>query len=450
MNKKNILSAILLLLIGIWTGKMIFSNENTSTLVQSPRSNTNNRQHWTCSMHPQIDLPHPGQCPICGMDLIPKENNHEQNNNTVELSQYAMNLADIQTIKINGNFAHNNLTNYLSYPGTIKINTDKSAVQSAHFGGRIEKLFFQSKGDYIAKGSKIALLYSPRLVTAQNELLEALYIKNEQPELYKAVRNKLKNWKLSEKQINKIENSKKPIINFPMYADKNGYILQVLVKSGNHVKEGTPMFQLADLKTVWAVFDVYERDIQLFNIGQHVQIIINAYPDETFSATVDFISPVLNQKTGTIQVRALLSNLKNKLKPGMLLTAQIKVHSNKNNIQIPKSAVLWTGKRSVVYVKVSPDKPLFELREVVLGNETEEFFSILSGLQSGDEIVVNGSFTLDAAAQLQGKKSMMNIKHNNNVLPEISKDILNNSSQRNTNEKNIKMKCNAGKCGSDM
>ena len=416
-NIKIYLIGLVLLAAGIFIGKQIDGNHsrNDTATENKAEKQVNKVEHWTCSMHPQIDLPEPGQCPICGMDLIPKtDDNQSQSKQIIKLTSNAMALANIETITV-GEDALTAENNGIRLSGKIAVNTSLTSVQAAHFGGRIEKLYYQSEGDLIRKGNKIALLYSPELVTAQNELLEAMYVKNEQPELYNAVRNKLKNWKLSEKQIQRIENSKKVITNFPMYADKNGYVLKVLVENGNHVKEGTPMFQLADLRKVWAVLDVYEKDLPNIRQGQKVEITLNAYPGKTFEGTVGFIDPVVNEKTRTVQVRVDLPNKNNLLKPGMLAEGKIKVNktaSGKQVIRIPKSAILWTGKRSVVYVKVNPDKPDFEMREVELGVSAGDYYEILSGLKPGEEIVYKGTFTVDASAQLQGKKSMMNMQGN--------------------------------------
>jgi len=445
-SKKHITITIIIFIFGLLLGKFVLGNKKT--VEKTTTNQTEHVEHWTCSMHPQIDLPEAGQCPICGMDLIPKTAGHDETTpNEFTMTKRAMALANIETMTVGEEDSHAK-DNYLSLPGKIAVNSDKTAMQTAHFGGRIEKLFYQSEGDFIPKGAKIALLYSPELVTAQNELLEAYYIKNEQPELYRSVRNKLRNWKISGRQIDRIEQTKKVVTNFPMYADQSGYIEKVLVQTGNHVKEGTPLYQLANLSRVWAVFDVFEKDVKNIKKGDKINIVVNAYPDKNWQAKIDFIDPVLNEQTRTLSVRATLLNPKNTLKPGMLLTGKIKRQVTKNtNLTVPKSAVMWTGKRSIVYVKTQPDKPVFELREVTLGQEQNNSYEILSGLKPGDEVVVKGTFTVDAAAQLQGKESMMNSKEKPMTMKLTDK-------RPQTKEKKVKkkakstMKCAPGKCGS--
>jgi len=257
MKTKQIILLVVTLVAGILIGKFAFSNSEKHT--SNTHQNESVEAHWTCSMHPQIDMPEFGQCPICGMDLIPKETNSNDalSAKSFKMSKNAMALANIETVVVGTKNSEENPT--LKVSGKIRVNENETALQTAHFGGRIEKLYYKSIGDYIKKGALIAKVYSPELVTAQNELIEALKVKELQPELYKAVRNKIKLWKISEKQIQQIERTKKVITYFNMYATVSGYINEILVQEGAHIKEGTPMFKVSKLQTVWAVFDVRTR-----------------------------------------------------------------------------------------------------------------------------------------------------------------------------------------------
>ncbi|NNE78494.1 MAG: efflux RND transporter periplasmic adaptor subunit, partial [Pricia sp.] len=241
-------------------------------------------------------------------------------------------------------------------------------------------------------------------------LLTAASLKESQPALYKAVRNKLKLWKLSEKQINSIEESGQVQENFPVYATVSGTVTEKMVEEGDYVKQGQPLYKIANLNSVWAVFDAYENQIASLKTGQEIKLTTNAYPNKEFMAKVSFVDPLLNSATRTVMVRAVLNNSEDLLKPGMFVEGRIDMQGERSDevINVPSTAVMWTGERSVVYVKTNPNEPIFEMREVTLGNTNGESFTILSGLESGDEIVTNGTFTVDAAAQLQGKKSMMN------------------------------------------
>jgi Cu(I)/Ag(I) efflux system membrane fusion protein len=405
--KKNVIY-LGILAFGMLLGWLLFggSSNNESEHIHDQIAEAN--QMWTCSMHPQIMQPEPGDCPICGMDLIPAELGADGLlADQFKLTENAMALANIQTTIV-GNSKTDNNTIKLS--GRIVENEEANAVQVSYFSGRIEQLNVSFTGEAIRKGQLLATIYSPELYAAQQELLTAASLKASQPALYNAVRNKLKLWKLSESQINQIEETGKVKENFPVYATVSGTVSEKLVEQGDYIKQGQPLLKIANLNTVWANFDVYENQIDLFKKGQEIVVSTNAYANIEFKAKVDFIDPVLNSKTRTVTLRAILDNKADVFKPGMFVEGKIKgTPSIKEEVlSIPSSAILWTGKRSVVYVKSNPNEPVFEMKEVVLGKQLGDNYEVLEGLNSGSEIVTNGTFTVDAAAQLQGKKSMMN------------------------------------------
>ena len=356
MKKYVIYSAILV--VGLLLGWLLFGGSSNNETVHNHSETAETNQMWTCSMHPQIMQPEVGDCPICGMDLIPAESSADGL------------AADQFKLTLNVSFT----------------------------------------GEKVSKGQLLATIYSPELYAAQQELITAASLKESQPALYKAVRNKLKLWKLSEKQINQIETTGKVKENFPVYATVSGTVTEKLVEQGDYIKQGQPLLQIANLNTVWANFDVYENQIELFKKGQEVSVSTNAYENKVFKGKVDFIDPILNSKTRTVTLRVVLNNKSDVFKPGMFVSANINSVKNENNetLSIPASAVLWTGERSVVYVKANPNEPVFEMRKITLGNQIGDYYEVLVGLNNDDEIVTNGTFTVDAAAQLQGKKSMIN------------------------------------------
>jgi len=410
--KKNIFYIGLAVIGGMLVGYLIFGNSSNESVAEEHDHSQEmiQGQMWTCSMDPQVMQPEPGACPICGMDLIPAES--EVNGLAIgefKLTKNAMALANIRTTKVGLGDSGDNT---LKLSGKIKENEKALETQASYFAGRIEKLFVNFEGEEVRRGQKLATIYSPDLVSAQQELITAASLKESQPALYKAVRNKLKLWKLSEDQIRQIENSGMVRENFPVYANVSGTVTEIMVKAGDYVEQGSPMFKIANLSSVWAVFDAYENQVSLLKEGQKIDIVTKAYPDTKFDAKISFIGSVLDSGTRTIEVRAVLQNTKGQLKPGMFVAGTLEVVSKMKNemIVIPESAVLWTGERSVVYVKTDPENPTFEMREIFIGDLITEGYIVLSGLVNGEEIVVNGTFTVDASAQLKGKKSMMNNK----------------------------------------
>lgn len=406
MKKYSIYLGILA--VGLLLGWVLFGGNNTEESNHNHTEESNHNQMWTCSMHPQIMQPESGDCPICGMDLIPAETTADGLTvDQFKLTANAMALANIQTMIVSNSSGEKRT---LKLSGKIVENEEANAVQVSYFSGRIERLNINSTGEEVRKGQLLATIYSPELYAAQQELITAASLKESQPDLYKAVRNKFKLWKLSENQINQIETSGKVIENFPVYATVSGTVSEKLVDQGDYIKQGQPLFKIANLNTVWANFDVYENQIKQFKVGQEVNITTNAYPNKQFKGTVDFINPVLNTKTRTVDLRVVLNNKDAIFKPAMFVTASIEsTKTNTNEIlTIPSSSVLWTGERSVVYLKTNPNEPVFEMKEVALGSKFGDTYEVLDGLFTGNEIVTNGTFTVDAAAQLQGKKSMMN------------------------------------------
>ena len=398
------------MLAGLFLGYLIFNSnpEGSSGSSEDHSHSDQKNQMWTCSMHPQIMQPEPGDCPICGMDLIPAEAGADGlSANEFKMTKNAMSLANIQTTLVGNADA---TSGKISLSGKIKENEEANAVQSSHVGGRVEKLYLTYTGEKVNRGQVLATIYSPDLVAAQQELLTAAKLKESQPALYKAVRNKLKYWKLTDAQIDKIEDSGQVRENLPVYATVSGTVTDKLVQEGDYVKQGQPLYKIANLNTVWAVFDAYESQISNLNEGQEMQITANAYPDKEFTGKISFIDPLLNESSRTVKVRVVLENKNDQFKPGMFVQAEVERPETlkEEAFLVPKSAVLWTGTRSLVYVKTSPDEPVFQMKEVKLGDALNDAYEVLEGLNNGDEVVTNGTFTVDAAAQLQGKPSMMN------------------------------------------
>ncbi|WP_281988716.1 efflux RND transporter periplasmic adaptor subunit [Aquimarina aggregata] len=413
MNK-NILYLGIAVGIGVLTGYVLFGSHNASTaqekMLDDHEHVASDNQIWTCSMHPQIMQSESGDCPICGMDLIPRTSGESGlEPNEIKMTENAMALANIQT-SIIGNASTGKEKETISLSGKIVINEDKVAIQPAHFNGRIEKLYVTSIGESVKKGQAVATIYSPELVAAQQELMTTYTLRESQPQLYKAVRNKFKNWKIHDSQLDEVIKTGKTKTSFTIYSHVSGVVSEIGVSNGAHIMDGKPIFKVTNLNTVWAEFDVYENQISQFKKGQKIKVSTNAYPNKQFDAVISFIDPILNTSTRTVTVRTTLENKKSLLKPGMFVSGKIQssINVTEKLVSIPASALLWTGKRSLVYVKTDPNSPVFEMREVIIGTRNTDSYTIVSGLKNGDEIVTNGTFTVDAAAQLQGKKSMMN------------------------------------------
>ena len=409
IDKKTKILLAVTLLVGLLLGALLFGGSSEEK-DENKTDASSKAETWTCSMHPQIRQPEPGDCPICGMDLIPLEAGDEDiDPDAISMSESAMIIAGISTYKV----GNTDGVKEISLNGKVEVNERTVYSQSSHIPGRIEKIQVSFVGEYVKKGQVVAYVYSPELASTQQELIEAYTVKDIQPELFESVKMKLKNWKVSDATINSIISSGKTQDRFPVYADVSGYIIKKNVELGDYLQKGQTLYDVADLSNVWVLFEIYESDMSWVKKGDKINYTVASFPGETFSGTIAFIDPFINPLTRIAKARVEVANSGLKFKPEMFATGTLKtqISTNKSTLSVPKSAVMWTGKRSIVYVKNETDKGItFKLREVTLGPLLGNDYIIEKGLEIGEEIVANGTFNVDAAAQLAGKPSMMNIE----------------------------------------
>lgn len=411
INRSIVITGLVTLGLGILIGALFLGGSPTTAQLDGHEGDGHQLEQttsglWTCSMHPQVRQTEPGSCPFCGMDLIPASTeNQESNPKVLKMSNAAIQLANIQTSVIGSG----EMGTVLTLNGRVVADERKVNAQTTHFAARIERLYKNFEGEAVRKGEKIAALYSPELVTAQEELIEAKKVEDSNPILVDAARKKLHHWKLSMEQIQEIENSSKPMQTFDILSDYDGIITKKVVNNGDHLPEGGVLMEITDLSKVWAVFEVYEKDLKNIKLNQTVNFSIRSVSEQTFSGKVSFIEPTLNNNKRVVEVRVDIDNQQRLLKPDMFLKGLISLDTKDQTLMVPKSAVLWTGERSVVYTKVNEeDNEYFMLNEVTLGDASGDYYQVTSGLSKGDEVVTNGAFTLDSESQLKGKISMMN------------------------------------------
>lgn len=361
---------------------------------------------YTCSMHPQIRQDGPGQCPLCGMALTPVSSGSGSNSPFVlEMTPEAVALSNVQLTRVKSGAG----TGKVTLTGKIQINEQRMKSLTANFAGRVDQLFVNFTGQEVRKGEKLATLYSPDLVNAQKELLETVKVKDRQPALYQAAKEKLRLWKISDEQIARLENSGQIQTQFDVYADVAGVVMARNVSMGDFVGRGSVMFEIVDLSNVWVMLDAYESDLGAIRKGDELSFQVAAYPGREFTGKVTYIDPVLNPDTRTVGIRAEAVNRNFELKPEMFVSANIATkQAAQAGLMIPKTAILWTGPRSVVYVQVgTKEAPAFEMREIELGPRMGDDYLVFSGIEDGEQVVSNGVFAIDAAAQLSGNYSMM-------------------------------------------
>ena len=376
---------------------------------------------WTCSMHPQIQLPKAGKCPICFMDLIPVDSNGDDAAGIRELSvsENAARLMEIETVPVE----RRSVSSEIRMVGKVAYDETRISYITAWVPGRLDRLFVDYTGVVVNEGDPLVALYSPELLSAQEELLQAIGATRQldgsdmsiarvsSEATVDAVRDKLRLWGLSPDQIVKIEERGTAGEHVTIYAPSSGIVVHKNAQEGMYVETGSRIYTIADLSQVWVNLDAYESDLAWLRHGQEVEFTTQAYAGEVFRGTISFIQPVLDEKTRTVTVRVSLSNADGRLKPGMFVRAV--VHSTLSSegelpLVIPATAPLLTGKRAVVYVEVAgKDRPTYAGRAVVLGPRAGEDYIVTEGLAEGERVVTRGAFKIDAELQIRARPSMM-------------------------------------------
>ncbi len=415
LKNKGVIITLGVFALGLLFGWLLFGGSGGESAATLPDGHTVEDHQkgsvWTCVMHPQIRADKPGKCPICGMTLVPIASENESNDDesdqyTVKFSNAAMKIAEVEVSAIEKKAPYKEV--YL--PGKVMADERNIAALTARFPGRIENLSINYTGQRVVKGQVLAKIYSPQLVTAQRELLEALKFKETNPAYYKASRNKLQLWGLTDAQILNIESSEDVAFYLDVLSPISGTVTMRNVALGDYVKEGDPMFEVIDLRRVWVRFDAYESDIPWIKLGDKIKFHLKSIPGEEFQSTVTFIDPMLDRASRVAGVRAELNNPKGLLKPQMLAAGVLKtmLPGSANQLVVPKSSILWTGKKAVVYVLTNDQGNVFQYREIELGAEAGDYYIVKGGVQEGEVVATHGVFKIDAAAQLKGGKSMMN------------------------------------------
>ena len=426
---------------------------------------------WTCPMHPQIKLPDPGDCPICGMDLVPMAQGGDDNPMQLVMSPSAKELAQVEVQVVR----RKNVTRPVRMVG--KVDYDETAVRtiSAWVPGRLDRLYVDYTGVQVNEGDHLVWLYSPDLLTAQEELLSArnrltatqdeasAFLAESNQRAYETARDKLLLWGLTDQQVTEIEERGTAEDHVMLTSPTSGVVIDKLVNEGAYVDTGTRIYRIADLGQLWVRLDAYEQDLSWLRYGQEVAFEVEALPGEAFSGRVSYIDPLVHEHTRTAKVRVNVDNEDGRLKPGMFVRAYAQsrlgaggavldralankwvspMHpevvkdgpgqcdvcgmdlvpaetlglvsseapTTERPIVVPQSAVLVTGKRAVVYIEVpGTERPTYEGREVTLGPRAGDEYLVVAGLAEGERVVINGAFRIDSAMQIMAKRSMMSV-----------------------------------------
>jgi Cu(I)/Ag(I) efflux system membrane fusion protein len=293
--------------------------------------------------------------------------------------------------------------------GKVEVDETRLAFVNTKIAGWVKKLFVNFTGDQVVKGQPLLSIYSPDLVTAQEEYLLALRsrttvsggiaeVQASQQSLVDSAKRRLLLWDITEEQIASLEKTGKTQTEMTINAPLSGIVLEKMVLDGAYIIPGMNLYKIADLATVWIIADVYEYEVPLVKVGQQVRVTQPYFSGEMLHATVSFINPVLDPMTRTVKARIAVQNPGRVLKPDMFVNVEI-MASSRARLVIPRSAVLDSGTRQIVYVEKEPG--VFELRNVTLGARGENEVEVLTGIKKGERVVTSGNFLIDSESQLQ-------------------------------------------------
>ncbi|CAN5414445.1 hypothetical protein BH23BAC3_BH23BAC3_32220 [soil metagenome] len=418
ITKKQIFTYTSILFTGLLFGWLIFGGTHEMDPHEGHGHETtivDGEEVWTCSMHPSVRQDGPGSCPICGMDLIPATSDQQETDDySMVMTQASMNLANIQTTPVIREIP----SKEIHLPGRVAVDERRISYVTAHFGGRIQDMTIDFTGATISSGEVMATIYSPELVSAQRELLEAVRVRDRNPGLYDSAVRKFKLWEFTDEQIQAIIDRGTVMRNMEILSPVNGFVMERNVLDEQHVVEGTVLYEVANLDHLWVTLDAYEEDLNWLSEGSSIEFRTRSNPGRTYQASVDYIDPTFNAQSRTIRVRANVENGDHSLRPDMLVNGKLTANMQDEKLMVPASSVLWTGPRSLVYVRdMDADTPRFEVKEVVLGARAGDYYVIEDGLEAGQEVVFNGAFRVDSEFQLADKFSMMNRQPGSGAVP---------------------------------
>jgi len=357
---------------------------------------------YTCPMHPQIVRNEPGNCPICGMELVVRRND-ANNSDSLTISgpvQQAMNLRTAEVER-------NRLFRRIDTVGHLQVDASSLTHLHPRVEGWIGDLDVKAEGSPVIEGQRLFTLYSSELVNIQEEFLQAL--RSGQDVMIRASRQRLEVLDVQPAVIEQIERNREVLTWIPWYARRSGYVSELNVRAGMYVAPGTEMMVIADPSSVWLIADIFSGQIDWLAEDQAVTIQRSSHPEERLRGQVDFIYPELDPVTRTARARIVLDNESGTLKPGDWASLSIFGGPKVNLLIVPTEALIRTGDE--VRVVVQDDDQTFSVRGVHPGLESGPYTEILDGLAEGERVVVSGQFLIDSEASIRAGHQRLGGEH---------------------------------------
>lgn len=371
--------------------------------------------YYTCPMHPSIISDKPGDCPICGMSLVPRR---QSSTGGMEMSESAIaGLVDVAispTQRVLANVSTSvaeirTLEKKITTVGRFDVDEQRLVRVAAWIGGRVEKLYVDFTGDVVHQGQPLLEIYSPALIQTQEEYLSTLrdpdglqtwseVFQKAQERLRAGARERLLLWGITETQITELEQTRKARTTTTIYAPASGTVLKKMVQEGQYVQQGQTLYDIADLSNLWMYANIYEYELSFLEMGQEILVTTEAHPGRIFRGHITFIDPVVQSRTRSVEIRARFPNPDGSLRPQMFGWAVLHAPV-KTSLVVPVSAVVNTGYHQIVWEEVENNR--FSPRNVTLGLRIGDFYQILDGLEEGAHVASSGGFLLDSESQLK-------------------------------------------------
>ncbi len=367
-------------------------------------------KYWVAPMDPKYIRNEPGKSPM-GMDLVPvyeEEGEEKEPSSTIRIDPVTIQNMGVRYGRVESKKLVKSIRTY----GNITYDETRVYTVNTKFNGWIEKLYVDFMGDHVTRGQPLFAIYSPELLTAQQEYLMAyqqfrglpksasVVARSDALRLLNASRTRLQYWDLTEEQIEDIEKKGTIRKNLTIYSPASGVVTKKNAFEGHYVKAGEHQYEIADLSKVWVDVDIYEYELPWVSKGMPAKMDLPYVPGKKYSGEVLFIYPYLDSNTRTARLRLAFENQDGRLKPGMYANIHLKASLPEATLAIPQEAVIDSGERKIVFV--ARGKGRFEPRQIEVGMEADDFqYQVLSGVKEGDRIVVSGQFMFDSESRLR-------------------------------------------------
>ena len=340
-------------------------------IAASPPASVATAEEWTCGMHPTVVRDRPGQCPICGMDLVPRRsaaagqaNGHNHPAQSIHVDPATRQAIGVRTSLVR----HGPLTRRLRFLARVVPDERREAIVTSKYAGWVERIFVNESGQVIRRGERLLSLYSPEVYAGQEELLLAARQGNRS--LVESAKERLRSWDVTEGQLKRLLAARRPQRALTRYSPAGGHVLQKHVIDGQYVAAGQPLYQIVDLSRVWVEAEVYEYDVAWLALGQSASLRLAYAPGKSFSGQVAFIYPAVDESSRTVRVRLEFDNPDLVMRPGMFGIVQLEGRPTSDVLHVSDTAVLRSGRRDIVFVAQGHGH--FAARDVVLGRAAND------------------------------------------------------------------------------